>query len=111
MVRKRQAIIVRAVLVHLALVAIVSLTSCKAPHSVTLTWHPAPSAGTPIEGYSVYRSMKPGGPYERVARRVAGTTYTDTAVSSGQTYYYVVATVDQAGVESPYSEEISSKVP
>jgi fibronectin type 3 domain-containing protein len=104
-------IIVGAIVLPLVIAGILSLTSCKTPHSVTVTWHPAQAGAAPIEGYNVYRGMKPGGPYEIVARRIPATIYTDSAVKSGQTYYYVVAAVDQSGLESPHSEEISSKDP
>ena len=88
-------------------------TGCKsATHSVTLTWNaPAPVGNTPIQGYNVYRSATSGGTYELVVSRIPAPTYTDSTVSSGKTYYYVVTTIDQSGAESKYSDEIKATVP
>src|SRR5262249_55883997 len=55
-------------------------------HSATLSW--VASTSTDIAGYNVYRSDVLGGSYAQVASLDAGLTYTDTAVSAGQTYYY-----------------------
>jgi fibronectin type 3 domain-containing protein len=79
---------------------------------VTLTWNaPAPVGNTPVQGYNVYRSATSGGSYELVVSRIPAPTYTDSTVSSGKTYYYVVTTIDQSGAESKYSDEIKATVP
>jgi fibronectin type 3 domain-containing protein len=39
----------------------------------------------------------------------ATTTYADSGLTSGTTYYYVVTAVDSNGVESPYSNQASAK--
>jgi fibronectin type 3 domain-containing protein len=53
-----------------------------------------------------------GGPYTKLnSTLVAVTTYADTAVQSGQTYFYVVTSVDSSGVESADSGEASAIVP
>ena len=111
MIRKRQTLIVRGVVLHFVLAMAAMLTACKAPHSVSITWQAAQAGPAPIVGYNVYRGKTSGGPYEIVATRVASTAYTDTKVESGQTYYYVVTAVDQSGMESPRSQEIGAKVP
>jgi HYDIN/CFA65/VesB family protein/immunoglobulin I-set domain protein len=78
-------------------------------HSVTLAW--TASAST-VTGYNVYRSSVSGGPYTKLnSTLIAATTYTDTAVQAGQTYFYVVTSVDSSGVESAYSAEVSATVP
>jgi fibronectin type 3 domain-containing protein len=41
----------------------------------------------------------------------ATTSYTDSAVQNGQTYYYVVTAVDSAGVESAYSNQTQASIP
>jgi fibronectin type 3 domain-containing protein len=78
-------------------------------HSVTLSWTASTST---VSGYNVYRSTVSGGPYTKLnSTLVAVTTYADTAVQSGQTYFYVVTSVDSSGVESADSGEASAIVP
>lgn len=78
-------------------------------HSVTLSWAASTSAG--IVGYNVYRSGVSGGPYAQVTSMNADLTYTDSAVSAGQTYYYVVSAVDSAGAESVFSNQTQAAIP
>jgi len=78
-------------------------------HSTTLTWDPSVSA---VVGYNVYRGTASGGPYTALnSSLVSSTTDTDTAVQSGQTYFYVITAVDSNNVESAYSDEISATIP
>jgi hypothetical protein len=78
-------------------------------HSVTLTWTASTST---VTGYNVYRSTVSGGPYTKLTSSpVAATTYADMSVQAAQTYFYVVTSVDSAGVESAYSTEVSATVP
>jgi len=57
---------------------------------VTLTW---PASTDEVSGYYVYRSASPNGPFARVTGSlVTGTTFSDTAVSSGN-YTYMVRAV------------------
>jgi hypothetical protein len=98
------------------LTAIVALVSANfdrpSSHTVTLTWNPpARVRGLAISGYNVYRSTAAGGPYVPLARDISGTAYKDALVSSGRTYYYVVTSVDSAGRESSYSEELKTVIP
>ncbi len=80
------------------------------PHTVALTW--AASLSANVAGYNVYRGSLSGGPYTRVnAALIAATSYTDTTVPSGQTFYYVATAVDNNGDESVYSTEVSAFVP
>jgi fibronectin type 3 domain-containing protein len=76
---------------------------------VTLTWNASTST---VTGYNVYRSTVSGGPYTKInSSLVNATTYVDTGVTAGQTYYYVVTSVDASSVESANSAEISVLVP
>ncbi len=81
-----------------------SLTgSGVSPHRVALSWSPSPST---VIGYNVYRGTQTGGPYTRLNASVqAGTTYSDTTVLPGTTYFYVVTAVDSSSQESPFSNE------
>jgi hypothetical protein len=79
-----------------------------APHSVALSWV---GSVTPGVSYRVYRAAVSGGPYSPLASGVASTSYTDTSVQSGNSYYYVTTAVDSSGGESGYSNEALVLVP
>lgn len=78
------------------------------PHSVSLSW--APSTSPNIVSYNVYRSTISGGPYTKLTS-ASSSTYVDTAVSSGQRYFYVATAVDSANQESTYSNEAAALIP
>ena len=69
---------------------------------VTLSW----TASTGATSYHVKRATTSGGPYTQVAAPTS-TSYTDTAVTNGMTYYYVVSAVDSSG-ESADSSQVSA---
>ena len=78
-------------------------------HRVLLSWTANPS---PVAAYSVYRGNTPGGPYAQInSVPDAMTSYTDDSVLSGETYYYVVTSVDSRGYQSNYSSEVSATIP
>ena len=87
--------------------------TCPAPvgvsHSVSLGWTPSNSPN--VVGYNVYRSTTSGGPYTKLTSSVAGTSYTDTTVQAGKTYYYVATSVDNSSKESSYSNQTQAVVP
>ncbi len=54
----------------------------------------------------------PGGPYTKLnATLVSLTTYTDSSVQAGQTYFYVATSVDPNNVESTFYNETSAAIP
>ena len=78
-------------------------------HSVALSWSPSTSS---VSGYNVYRGSTTGGPYAKLTSSVDGsTTYTDTSVQAGDTYYYVTTSVGTDGTESSYSNQVSAVIP
>ena len=78
-------------------------------HSVSLSWT---DSGSGIVGYNVYRGSISGGPYAKINSALdSTTTYTDTSVLGGQTYYYVTTSVDGSGVQSGYSNQAQAVVP
>ena len=83
--------------------------SVVAPHTVSLGWSPSTSNG--ISYYKVYRGTVSGGPYSLLATNVSVTSYTDSSVQSGSTYYYVTTAVDSSGVESGYSDIAPAVIP
>jgi fibronectin type 3 domain-containing protein len=79
-------------------------------HTVQLTWAASTSSG--VTGYYVYRGTQ-SGQYTKIdpSSPTAGTEFTDTSVSAGTTYYYVVTAVDSSGAESSYSSPATVSVP
>jgi fibronectin type 3 domain-containing protein len=78
-------------------------------HSVRLSWDASPS---PVIGYNVYRGTTSGRPYTKLnSTVVAGASYTDNTVVAGQTYYYVVKSVDASNMESIASNEAIVVIP
>jgi fibronectin type 3 domain-containing protein len=60
----------------------------------------------------VYRSQVSGGPYSKLdSALITSSSYTDSTVQAGQTYYFVVTSVTSAGVESADSTQVSATVP
>jgi Abnormal spindle-like microcephaly-assoc'd, ASPM-SPD-2-Hydin len=77
-------------------------------HQVALTWNPDTSS---VQGYYVYRGAQTGGPYSRISALQGGTAFNDSAVSSGQTYFYVVTALGTNSLESGYSNEAIANIP
>src|SRR5205823_5240685 len=69
---------------------------------VGLSW----SASSGASSYNVKRSTTNGGPYTTVASP-STTSYTETGLTNGTTYYYVVSAVNTAG-QSPNSGQVSA---
>jgi fibronectin type 3 domain-containing protein len=84
-------------------------------HSVTLTWQQGPETGATVTGFNVKRSTISGGPYATIFS-ISGTTvstYVDTNIVEGTTYYYVVTTTGLGSLlgESDPSNEVSATIP
>jgi fibronectin type 3 domain-containing protein len=76
---------------------------------VALRWSPSTSA---VAGYHVYRSEISGGPYTKLdSSLVTADSYTDSSVTNGLTYYYVVTSVTSTGMEGTDSIQTSATVP
>lgn len=82
-------------------------------HAVTLSWAPSPQPeNIAAVSWNIYRSTANSGPYSLLASvPVAMETYTDSAVMSGNEYFYVVTCLDAAGVESANSAPVDATVP
>jgi len=74
---------------------------------VDLTWsEPGDTSG--VSGYAVYRSVTSGSGYSRINGTLVGVgthTYSDTTVTNGTPYYYVVRSVAPGGQESANSNQ------
>ena len=70
---------------------------------VALSWN----ASTGATSYSVKRSTTNGGPYTNLATGVTTTSFTNTGLTNGTTYYYVVSAINGNG-ESQNSAQASA---
>ncbi len=83
--------------------------SAPIQHTVSLSWTDSSSG---VTGYRVYRGTQSGGPYTLLNSTLLSTTsYSDSTVQSGQTYYYVTTAVSTTGVESTYSNQAIAAIP
>lgn len=82
-------------------IPVTGLTAANGTGQVALAWNSLPGASS----YRVQRSGVAGGPYTAVATGVTGTTYTDTTVQPGRTYFYTVVGIFAGGAESGVSNE------
>lgn len=90
--------------VYVPLSAPSNLSAAGGNGQVSLSW----DSVTDATYYNVKRSNTSGGPYATVnAGPVTGTGYTDTTVTNGSTYYYVVTAANLTS-ESDYSAEVSA---
>ncbi|PWW07152.1 aryl-phospho-beta-D-glucosidase BglC (GH1 family) [Paenibacillus cellulosilyticus] len=80
-----------------------SLSATAGNAQVTLTW----TASAGASSYNVKRAATSGGTYTTIATGVTGTTYTNTGLTNGTSYYYVVTAVNSAG-ESANSSQVSA---
>jgi len=81
-----------------------------AQHQVQLSWGASSSSG--VTGYNVYRGSVSGGPYTKInLALIVGTTYSDSSVQAGKTYFYVTTALNGSGTESAYSNEVQATVP
>jgi hypothetical protein len=77
---------------------------------VVLTWSPVATGN--VTNYLIERAdglQASGGPYT-VKGETSGTSFTDTSVSTGMTYYYVVQAANSGGL-GPISQQVSVTTP
>ena len=75
----------------------ISLEVAPGNMEVHLTWsHPDDDGASPIEGYVILRGTSSDSLRE-LAQLGDVTSYLDTSVTNGQTYYYTVAAINEAG--------------
>jgi hypothetical protein len=84
-------------------------TQSGSSHTVALSWNASTSS---VVGYNIYRGSQSGGPYSRLnVSPVAETSYTDSAVADGATYYYVATSINSNSTESAYSNQAVAQIP
>lgn len=83
------------------------LVATPARDRVALTWLPPAKAGsTPVSGYAIYRAASAGG-LATCITTVAGTSFTDTGLRAGETWFYSVHATNNAG-EGPASTMVNA---
>lgn len=83
------------------------LTAVGTNVQVNLNW----AASSGATSYNVKRSTVMGGPYTAIETGVASTSYTDTNLTVGTIYYYVISAVNAAGESFANSAEASATPP
>lgn len=90
-----------------------AITVAATPTTVSIFFATNPEKD--VVGYRIYRSEDPDLPKSEwtllTKEPVATTTYQDTQVQSGKTYFYYVTATDRAGNTSDVSEVVSETVP
>jgi hypothetical protein len=91
------------------LIALSGTATAPVPHAVAVSWSPSTST---VSGYNVYVSLVSGSGYTKLTSSPVPTNeYSDAALQTAQTRYYVVTSVNSNGVESGYSSEVTAIVP
>lgn len=83
-----------------------SLTATTGVNDLLLAW----SASSGATSYTVKRASSPGGTYSTVATGLTGTTFTQTGLASGSTWYYVVSATNAVG-EGANSHTVAVTLP
>jgi hypothetical protein len=78
------------------------VTATSGSSSASLQW----TASTDATGYNVKRATTSGGPYSQIAAPTSP-AYTDSSVTNGTTYFYVVSALNSVG-ESGNSTQVSA---
>jgi hypothetical protein len=86
-----------------------ALSGTGAMPYVSLSWGASTSQ---VSGYNVYRCPIASCTYAKMnSSPMANTSFTDSSVAPGQSYYYVTTAVSTSGVESSYSNQVEAVIP
>jgi hypothetical protein len=79
-------------------------------YTVSLSWNASTSPN--VTGYNIYRRTGTSGGYTKINTAVNSTTsYVDTSVTDGLTYYYETTAVNSSGEESAASAAVQAVIP
>jgi uncharacterized repeat protein (TIGR01451 family) len=85
-------------------VVVTNITAVGGTNQILLSWDAVPSS----TGYTVLRSQSSGGPFAPLDSGILVTSYTDTAVASGNTYFYRLMSSFSGGSTSAPSATVSA---
>ena len=89
-----------------------AIAKAATAHSVNLTWKAPSTNSDAVDSYQVERAASGSSQYAVVGTTTAASTaFTDTSVSSGQTYVYAVRSVDDTGNTSSPSNTVRLAIP
>lgn len=83
-----------------------NLTATAGKRKITLSWT-ASTDNVGVTGYQIWRSANAAGPFSQLATTTA-TTYVNSALASGSTWFYYVKATDAAGNISAASSTASA---
>src|ERR1043166_1966467 len=83
-------------------VVVRGITAVGGTNQVALNWNVLAGA----DSYSVLRASSAGGPFGTIASGLTGTSYLDSTVSSGSTYYYRISAPLSGGGQSGQSATV-----
>jgi hypothetical protein len=73
---------------------------------INLTW--TQSSSPNVTQNKIYRALSAGGPFSPIATIPAGTSYPNSGLTTGTTYYYFVTAINSSGLESAGSNQASA---
>jgi fibronectin type 3 domain-containing protein len=85
------------------------LVATAATSSISLNWND--NSESDLAGYLVYRSTTSGTGFTPLAENLTQSSYADTSIQAGTTYYYIVFAFDTSGNTSAASAQVSATVP
>jgi fibronectin type 3 domain-containing protein len=89
-------------------------TGVSVAYQVNLAWNAPTSSTDPVAGYNVYRAPSGSTSYQQINTSELSqstTTYVDSSVLNGQTYDYIVESVDASGETSAPSNMAAVPIP
>jgi hypothetical protein len=82
-----------------------ALSATATTGAIDLSWSaPTSTGGIPLTDYEIFRGTATGAESGAALATVTGTTYVDTAITAGITYYYVVEAINSIGASLASSE-------
>jgi hypothetical protein len=87
-------------------------TGDASTYSVSVAWSAPSTSSDPVASYNIYRSPTGASTYQLMGSvNNSQLTYSDGTVQNGQTYDYIVESVDSSGVDSVPSNVATVTIP